>query len=561
MKKKDNEFLDEEFLDEEILDDDEFLDDDEDIIDDDVIDDEEDIKDEPKKGKKGKKGKKKMSKGAIASIVVGSIVGVIAIALVAIFVVMPLLIPQATIASDFQELLAVNGYQTYVNTSDVNLRSTAYQYRTNKIVTVDEMLSESGINKNDTAKFAAALYSLAVTNYANVNGTGWYCYTDSSVFAKDVTASIQGISLSFETFNVGVRAAFGMGSMESKDAACRAAKKDDYFSQTISGVTVLDIAGLPSNLTGAVKGLFGYNMQEYLYNGVYVYRSGKNGGANFYGKDTEDGLGYRYMMGAYNASFPTKIKANAKNPDTGYPQQTFLIDNYDPDVYSESKSLDYITTPKSTTYTNEPAWGRLDVNYEYAFKLTPFEEELDYYYGNYGTGWAVYNFSEEYIDGSKTKITYDSKTKVYTIDLVVKEDKMDEACMFAKGSLTKDTKDYIQLQNPEYSLSRNVIQIFDNGLIKYWERVETVKSSEPARLTILSGECKEGGGTTNNTYMAFSYSPIDYYPIALAARYMPQIGTTENTNVPASLVQDLSGWPTFEEYDPINKDYTTLKIK
>ena len=43
-----------------------------------------------------------------------------------------------------------------------------------------------------------------------------------------------------------------------------------------------------------------------------------------------------------------------------------------------------------------------------------------------------------------------------------KEAKMDDACMFAKGSLTKDTKDYIQLQQPKYSLKKNMMSFIMN---------------------------------------------------------------------------------------------------
>ena len=135
--------------------------------------------------------------------------------------------------------------------------------------------------------------------------------------------------------------------------------------------------------------------------------------------------------------------------------------------------------------------------------------------------------------------------------MVVKENKTDKACMFAKESLTKDTKDYIQMQNPTYTLSKNMIQIYDNGLIKYWEREETVASSLPALLTVLTGECAGGGGTTNKTYMAFSYAAIDYSPLALAARYMPEVASKANIS--------LTKWPSIDTYDPKNNDYTSLK--
>ena len=47
-------------------------------------------------------------------------------------------------------------------------------------------------------------------------------------------------------------------------------------------------------------------------------------------------------MGAYNECFTSakdkKYKANAKDPETGYPEWTFVVDEYSND-YSEAKSL------------------------------------------------------------------------------------------------------------------------------------------------------------------------------------------------------------------------------
>ena len=559
MKKRNDEELDE-FIDDEILDD-ETLDDEEDLLDDEILDDEDDFLDDEeeddapkKKGKKvkaGKKGKKKLSKGAIAGISIGSVAGVVAIVLVVILVILPMFSNQV-VASEFQELLQVNGYQSYVDASKLTLRSDATE---DHIVSVDEMIAATGYNyKTDKANFAAALYSLAITNYANVAGTGWYCYTDSSVYATTVSAKLGPIKANFETFNVGVRAAYGLGSQEADNpnADQAEAKQDNYFSQTISGVTVLDIKGITPAITDALKTSFGYNCQEFLYNGTYAYKRGPNGGASFYGKD--DAEGYKYLMGAYNECFTSakdsKYEANAKDPETGYPEWTFVVDTYS-NEYSEAKSLDYIATPDNVVYEGEPAWGKLNTYYSFAYELTPYTDTYKYYCGTYGTGWAVYDFSAENIDEKETTIEYDSKNKVYTINMVVKSGKSNDACMFAKGSLTKDTKDYIQMQDPTYTLEKNMIQIYDNGLIKYWERVETVASEKPAKLTVLTGNCAGGGGTTNKTYMAFSYSAIDYSPLALAARYMPGVASAANL--------DLKKWPTIDTYDPKANDYTKLK--
>ena len=342
MKKRLNEEFEDEFIDdEEILDDDEeFLDDDE-ILDDEDFEDEDfdddDFDDEPKKkkgkklDKKGSKKKGKLSKGAKIGISVGSVVvGIAAIALIAIFVVMPLLMPKSTIDSDFEALLSVNGYQNYAASKTAELKSDATY---SKIYSVQDML-DGGVNKNDTAEFAAALYSLAISNYNNVKGSGWYCYTDSSVFATDVTATL-GISLTFPTFNVGVRAAYCLGYVEADapNAAQKKAKQNNYFSQTISGVSKLDIEGLPSNLTGTLKGMFGYNCIEFLNNGTYAYKRGVNGGAQFYGAKKD--IAYKYLMGAYNKKlYEETYKKKAKDPVSGYPEKTFITDAYK-DTYDE----------------------------------------------------------------------------------------------------------------------------------------------------------------------------------------------------------------------------------
>ncbi len=550
MKKKTNEELDEILEDETLEDeaDDVVLDDeviDDEAIDDEVIDDEElEVEPKGKKAKKDKKGKKKLSKGAVIGISVSSsVVGVVAIVLVVLFVILPLF--TKTAATDFEALLAVNGYQNYKASNSASLMSDATE---SKIIPVSEMMDATGYSINDTAEFAAALYSLAIYNYANVKGSGWYCYTDSSVYAKDVTASLRGMEFSFPKFNVGVRAAYALGYVEADqpNAAQVEADQNNFFSQTISGVTKLDIEGLPSFLTDFLKGLFGYNCIEMLYNGTYAYKRGENGGAEFKGDADEES--YKYLMGAYNKKLYAQkgYSAKDKDPDSGYPEMTYITDTYSND-YSEAKSLEYLDTPEDIIVRESP-WGALDTKYDFAFYLTPFDEQLNYTCGTYGAGWATYYFTADTIDAAKTKITY--KDHIYTIDLAVKETAMDEACEFAKGSLTKDTKDYIQLQSPKYSLSKNIIKIYDNGLIASWEREETVASEAPAKLTILTGECANGGGTTNHTYMAFSYSPIDYEPTALAARYLPEV---------SSKITIDKKWPTLANYDPKKNDYTKLK--
>ncbi len=569
MKKRNDEELDE-LIEDEIIDEEETLDEelDDEIIDDEVSEDEiveDEIEEAPKskgkkeknakKDKKGKDGKKKkkLSKGAVAGIVLGSIAVVVALVYVTVAYIVPIFRKDPVVATEFDKLLAVNGYQDREAADAASVDSTMLRTGASQdhIVTVEQMLSANDVNEADSAEFAAALYSLAITNYSNIKGTGWYCYTNSSVYANKVEA----LSLPFEKFEVGIRAAYGIGSLEADAPNAAQADRDNYWSQTISGVTKLDIAGIPSWATDIIKERAGYNSQEMLYNGKFYLRRGKNGGASFYGND--DPIGYKYFMGACYPNFVENYKKNAKKSD-GYPAGTYLADTYS-DTYAESKSLDGMEHDDNIYSGDTRAWGALDIINEFSFEISPYGKTKRYYCGNYGVGWATYNFSKDYIDPSTT-VTHDTENHVYIINMKVKENKADEACKFAKGSLTKDTKDYIQMQNPTYELKENIIQIYENGLIKSWDRVEKVYSNEKAQLTLLDGDCNGGGGTTNETHMAFSYSAIDYHPLALAARYMSEIGTTSH-KFPAAYVLDLSAWPSFEKYDPQNKKAEYLALK
>lgn len=539
--------IEEEFdLEDEILDEEEFedIDDIEDLEDDDEVFDEEE-EETPKKSKKSSKKqkapKKKMSGKKKAVVAVSVIAGVILLAVLGVFVIWPALAPKAVISTNTAGVLAKSGYQKYIeDTSTIKLSANATE---DHIVSVKEMLDATGLslsNSSDTTKIAANIFNLAVTNYANIANTAWYCYTDSSVYATNVKATL-GISLSFPEFNVGVRAAYMLASQETKNS--KNAGDPNSYSSTISGVTKLDIKGLPSNLTGTLKGMFGYNIQTCLYEGTYAYRRGNNGGAQFFGDDSEEG--YKYPMGSYNASFPTKLN-DAKNEEGAYKQQAFVVKDYNKKEDAVTQKLDYIETPVADKVTRVNAWDPLQKTYSYAYRVNVYGTYYNYYCGNFGTGWAVYDFAEENLDPATT-VTYDKASHVYEIKIVVKKDKANAACEFAKGSLTKDTKDYITMQNPDYALEENTIQIFDNGLIKSWKRQETVSSEAKAKLIILTGDCFDGGGTTNITQQAFSYLDVDSDPLANAALYWPQLG---DSAVVGKYAFDLKSYPTIDNYNP-----------
>ena len=103
------------------------------------------------------------------------------------------------------------------------------------------------------------------------------------------------------------------------------------------------------------------------------------------------------------------------------------------------------------------------------------------------------------------------------------------------------------MQNPDYALEENTIQIFDNGLIKSWKRQETVSSEAKAKLIILTGDCFDGGGTTNITQQAFSYLDVDSDPLANAALYWPQLG---DSAVVGKYAFNLKSYPTIDNYNP-----------
>ena len=545
-KKKIDEDLE---LEDEILDEEEFDEDIDDVEDFDDIDEIDEVDDEvddekPSKKaskKKGKGPKKKLSKGKKAAIAVSVIAGVALIAVLVVFVIMPALLPPAVVSNNTTGILSKSGYQKYIeDTSKIRLSKDATE---DHIVTVQEMLDATGLsmsNSADQVQIAANIFNLAVTNYANVADTAWYCYTDSSVYADNVKAKL-GISLSFASFNVGVRSAYMLTSQETTNAKNEG--DSNSYSSTISGVTVLDIDGLPDNLTNTVKGLFGYNIQSLLYEGTYAFRRGNNGGAQFFGDESEEG--YKYAMGAYNASFPTKINT-AKNEVGEYKQGSFVVKEYNKEEDSSAHKLDTVDTPIPPVVTRTKAWDPLQKTYSYGYKINVYGTDYVYYSGNYGVGWASYDFSVDNL-ASTTSVTYDKNTHVYTIKMVVKPEKANEACEFAKGSLMKDTKDYITMQNPEYSLEENTIEIFDNGLIKSWKRQEKVSSDKKAQLIILSGDCFNGGGTTNITQQAFSYLPEDTNPLANAALYWPELG---QSSVVGNLAFNLSAYPTLAQYNP-----------
>ena len=207
-KKKIDEDLE---LEDEILDEEEFDEDIDDVEDFDDIDEIDEVDDEvddekPSKKaskKKGKGPKKKLSKGKKAAIAISVIAGVALIAVLVVFVIMPALMPPAVVSNNTTGILSKSGYQKYIeDTSKIRLSKDATE---DHIVTVQEMLDATGLsmsNSADQVQIAANIFNLAVTNYANVADTAWYCYTDSSVYADNVKAKLGPAPFSFASFNL-----------------------------------------------------------------------------------------------------------------------------------------------------------------------------------------------------------------------------------------------------------------------------------------------------------------------------------------------------------------------
>lgn len=380
------------------------------------------------------------------------------------------------------------------------------------IVSIKEMLETTGWsidNSADIKNIAAGIYALAVTNYGNLTQTVYMLMTDATV---DVKGSRLG------DIQVGVKSTYSdwIG-------------KNGKFSQTISGVTKLQGLG---DLGDDIKSRFGYNIQSFTNDNFYAFRRGKDGYANFYGKENADC--YKYIMGAQQ-EFPTKYK------NKGNEVNSFYITA--PEKDDESSD---------TSAPREYAWSPLNRYQDEEIKIA---DSIPYYTGDFGASFANYDFSRpEYLDDA-TSVTYDAVNDIYTINIVVAEEYVDKACEFAKGCLVRDTKDYIALRNAVYTECTNVIEVYGSGIIKSIQKIETIASSEECNVLgggLFWGTCK-GGSTTNRAIVAFSYSDYDTDALRLAALYFPELSNKsyfQSAKMDTSFALDLSNYPTFSEYKP-----------
>lgn len=389
------------------------------------------------------------------------------------------------------------------------------------IVGIQEMLTTEGWSLEANPKeVAAGIYALAVTNYNNLTQTGYMVKTDASVQAKG--SSVGDV-------NVGIRSTYS--NFQGKNGT---------FSQTISGVTALEGVGALGDM---LRGLFGYNIQSFANDDFYAFRQGSNGGASFYGMDNPDTL--KLIMGAQQ-DFPTRY-----NKNTFYikDQETFENENAGSSSGSDIEQPEQHERPYAWSPLNGTTTGELTV------------AGTKYYLGSFGAGFATYNFSEASWLADDTTVTYDAENDIYKLNIVVAEQYVDDACIYAKGALIKDTQAYIKLKNAAYTECTNVIEVYGNGLIKSIQKIESLGSNERCELLSPLGSCA-GGATKNEAIFAFGYTDECTDANRYAALYWPELSDASYfqeasktySKVTTAMALDLSSYPTFATYEPkVNK--------
>lgn len=390
-----------------------------------------------------------------------------------------------------------------------------------ELVSVKTMLdTEKWTLESHPYDVIAGIYALAVTNYNNVNRAAYMVMTDSSVNA------FQCSNLGNKDVNVGIRSTYSNYRGEN-----------GYFEQTVSGVTVLDGLG---GFISSLKSNFGWNSQVYQNDDFRIEKKGFNAGAEFYGEGNNDSDVTKYIMGAGNPKL-NKVKAKDYRGDV-----TANLTKSEEDDFVSNRMF---------------AWSELEA-YD-GDKLTV--AGTTYYTGTYGTGWATSNYSnKEYFDEEKTSISYDADLDLYTLNITIINDYVDEACDFTKGGLVKDTKDYIALKNAKYIESTAKVEVYGSGLIKSMQKIDTLESKEKCDLTVaggMLGSCNGGGRASNRITMAFGYEKEDCDALRLVALYWPELATdtsfqkAKNYNGSGSPLKgikalDLSKYTTFKDYKP-----------
>lgn len=426
-----------------------------------------------------------------------------------------------TITPTYDSLFSVNGFQQWTNHKDIKTVDNA------KLTTVEDMLNATGLSMDkdaDKKQIAENIFNLSVDNYGKIINKAYWVSTTAGVTASDVHAKVPVLgTVDIPNFDVVLKSNYT--AMTGSEGS---------FNQTISGVQKLTLEGWLEPIGNTIKGAFGYNIQEYSDDNIRAFRRAGNGAYDFI---ADEAKATKYILGA-TAKFPGKPTKDTTWDNKNSKTDTFIVEKIPAGTAAESKDA-----------TDRKPWDPLEENQWSDFSYVIDGEENNFVKGNFGSaGWATYNFSSEYLS-DKTTVEYDAKAKVYKLTMVVKDDMVDDACKFAKGALVSDTEQYVRLNQPKYTELSNVIEVFENGLIKSWDRTEKLGSDKRAELLVLPGSCDGGGTCSNTAKTVFSYADVDCNAKSLAARYWPQLGDAKIIK-DASLRLDLSKYDTIDTYKP-----------
>ena len=411
-----------------------------------------------------------------------------------------------------------------------------------EIIRIQKALDEAKINyTSNPAAAAAAIYAVAVTNYNNVTQTGYYILTDAKVSARGALAG--------NDVNVGIRSTFSSFSGSKGN-----------FSQTVSGVTQLDGVG---PIGDQLRGSFGYNIQSFSNSTFSANKRGSNGGAQF-PTEADDANVYKYILGAYNNNLSSTNKGKNVNIVPAGQSDEKPIPEYEQPAnakYPNNSTLAGKALPSFNN--NRKAWeplNRIPSRYWEGNKIIEDGAEVEgtrYSYRSYGAGFAVYDFSRPEYLSNDTVVSYNSDLDLWTVEVKILDEYVNQACEFAAGDLIRDTKSYIALKNAKFTKISCKFEVYGSGLIKSMQKIDELGTDEKCPLVVLPGTCERGGVTSNTATMAFSYSDSDTNAERLAALYWPELGAEKifkDNKADTGFKLDLSGYDNFSNYKPVVND-------
>ncbi len=411
-----------------------------------------------------------------------------------------------------------------------------------EIIRIQKALDEAKINyTSNPAAAAAAIYAVAVTNYNNVTQTGYYILTDAKVSARGALAG--------NDVNVGIRSTFSSFSGSKGN-----------FSQTVSGVTQLDGVG---PIGDQLRGSFGYNIQSFSNSTFSANKRGSNGGAQF-PTEADDANVYKYILGAYNNNLSSTNKGKNVNIVPAGQSDEKPIPEYEQPAnakYPNNSTLAGKALPSFNN--NRKAWeplNRIPSRYWEGNKIIEDGAEVEgtrYSYGSYGAGFAVYDFSRPEYLSNDTVVSYNSDLDLWTVEVKILDEYVNQACEFAAGDLIRDTKSYIALKNAKFTKISCKFEVYGSGLIKSMQKIDELGTDEKCPLVVLPGTYERGGVTSNTATMAFSYSDSDTNAERLAALYWPELGAEKifkDNKADTGFKLDLSGYDNFSNYKPVVND-------